>query len=254
MLKLLISGACGKMGRALAACAEEKGDRVVCGVDANAKESGQGFPIYRSFSEVRECVDVIVDFSRPEALGALADFAERSNTPCVIATTGYDAVGEARLLALSMNVPVFYSANFSIGVNVLCALCRRAARALGDDFDIEILERHHRYKVDAPSGTALMIANNIASVLENEPEYVFDRTGKSAPRAKNEIGISSIRGGTIVGEHEVIFAGDKEVVEISHSAQDRSVFAAGALRAAGFLIGKEPGFYNMDSMLESLDL
>ena len=253
MLKILVSGACGKMGKAVCACALEKGYTVACGVDACGKENAS-FPVYPGFSDVKEKVDVIVDFSRPELLGDLMAFAEKTKTPCVIATTGLNEVQKARLQELSKTVSVFYSANFSLGVSVLCALCRRAAKALKDEFDIEILEKHHRQKVDAPSGTALMIADAISSVLDEKPEYVFDRSKKSSPRAKEEIGFSSVRGGSIVGEHDVIFAGDQEVLTVSHSAADRAIFASGALKAAQFLVSQKPGFYTMDSMLEALGL
>ncbi len=250
MLKILMHGAAGKMGRMIAACAKNLNEvEIVCGVDAVAADD-LGFPVYTSLAAVQEVVDVIIDFSRASALEGLLDYALAHKTPCVIASTGHSAEQKEAIVRAAREIPVFFSANFSLGVNVLLAVCRKAAAALGESFDIEIVEKHHNQKVDAPSGTALMLADGISSVLEEKPEYVYDRYNRHAPRAKREIGISAVRGGTIVGEHDVIFAGSQEVVTLSHTAYSREIFANGSLKAASFLATRVPGLYDMESMIE----
>lgn len=250
MLKILMHGVCGKMGRMVVECAKKRDDlSVVCGVDAVPAKEFE-FPVYRALTDVTEDVDVIIDFSRACALEGLIRFAEERKIACVIASTGLTEEQKELMRTASAQIPVFYSANFSLGVNVLLSVCRRAAAALGESFDIEIVEKHHNQKVDAPSGTALMLADGIATVLEDKPEYVFDRHARHEARGKQEIGITAVRGGTIVGEHDVIFAGSQEVVTLSHTAYSREIFANGALSAARFLFGREAGLYDMESMIE----
>ncbi len=250
MLKILMHGAAGKMGRMIAACADRMdGVTVACGVDVRGADD-LGFPVYTSLCAVKEEFDVIIDFSHASALSSVLSFALEKRKPCVIASTGHSAAQKEELITASHELPIFFSANFSLGVNVLLAVCRRAAAALGESFDIEIVEKHHNQKVDAPSGTALMLADGIASVLEEKPEYVYTRHDRHEARGKREIGISAVRGGTIVGEHDVIFAGAQEVVTLSHTAYSREIFANGALRAAVFTADKQPGLYNMESMIE----
>lgn len=250
MLKVLMHGAAGKMGRMIAACAQRmEGVTITCGVDLCGADD-LAFPVYTSFSAVKEEFDVIIDFSHASALSSVLEFAFENKKPCVIASTGHTAEQKAEIISRSAELPIFYSANFSLGVNVLLSVCRRAAAALGETFDIEIVEKHHNQKVDAPSGTALMLADGISSVLEEKPEYVYTRHDRHEARGKREIGISAVRGGTIVGEHDVIFAGAQEVVTLSHTAYSREIFANGALRAAKFLAGKKTGLYNMESMIE----
>lgn len=250
MLKVLMHGAAGKMGRMIAACAKDfEGLEIVCGVDA-AGASDLPFCVYRSLSEVTERVDVLIDFTRAAALVDVLSFCAERAVACVIASTGHTDAQKAQIAEAAKSIPVFFSANFSIGINVLLSVCRRAAVALGENFDIEIVEKHHSQKVDAPSGTALMLADGISAVLEEQPQYTYTRHDRHAPRQKGEIGISAVRGGTIVGEHDVIFAGSQEVVTLSHTAYSREVFAVGALRAARFLSTRDAGLYDMESMIE----
>lgn len=196
--------------------------------------------------------DALIDFSHPAALTGLLDFCVGRKLPAVLATTGYSEEQLAQIGQAAKSIPIFRSANMSLGVNVLMDLVRRAAALLGEDFDVEIQERHHRRKLDAPSGTALMLAHAAASALPYEPEHVYDRHSVRKPRDRREIGISSLRGGTIVGDHTVVFAGRDEVVEISHHAASREVFAVGAVKAAKFLAGVDaPGLYDMSHLIEA---
>ena len=249
MIKVAIVGCNGKMGGFVARSVEES---AVCetlfGVDAFGT-SRYDFPVYKSFDEAADKPDVIVDFSNPAALDGMLAYALQNAVPCVICTTGYSAEQVAQIKKASEQIAVFYSGNMSLGINLLTALAKQAARVLGDSFDIEIVEKHHNLKVDAPSGTALMIADGISETLSEEPQYVYDRHAYRKKRSKNEIGIHSVRGGTIVGEHEVIFAGHDEVVTLTHQAQSKEVFAAGAVNAAAFLAQQPAGLYDMSALL-----
>lgn len=195
--------------------------------------------------------DVIIDFSNPALLDDILEYAVKYNTPCVICTTGFSADEIDKINKTSEKVAVFRSGNMSLGINLLIELSKEAAKLLGNEFDIEIIEKHHNQKLDAPSGTALMLADGISEVLEEEPQYVYDRHSYRKKRAKNEIGIHAVRGGTIVGEHEVIFAGHDEVVSLTHQAQSREVFAVGAVNAAIYLASQGAGMYNMSNLLSS---
>ena len=221
---------------------------IIAGVDAYG-ENRFKFSSYKSFSEVKEKADVVIDFSNPASLDSMLDFCLTNNTPVIICTTGYSAEQVDKIKDASKKIPVFYSGNMSLGVNLLIELAKQATKVLGNDFDIEIIEKHHNQKVDAPSGTALMIADGISEELEKEPQYVYDRHSYRRKREKNEIGIHAVRGGTIVGEHDVIFAGHDEVVTISHQSQSKELFATGAINAALFIVGKPAGMYNMSMML-----
>lgn len=246
--KILLSGANGRLGRAIIAAASDD-LRVVAGIDPNPAVGE--LPIYRSINDLPELdIDCIVDCSHHTAAIPLLEYAKEKKLPIVICTTGHTEEETAAIHAAAAQIPVFYSRNMSVGINLIIALARKAAAMLGEDFDIEIIEKHHNKKLDAPSGTALMIADAISNTVDYEPEYVYERQSKRVPREKNEIGIHSIRGGTIVGEHEVIFAGKDEVVTIAHSAASREVFAQGAIRAAKYICDKAPGFYNMETMLD----
>ncbi len=248
MIEILLVGCCGKMGRVISNLVSDDPDiSILCGVDLYPKESD--FPVYKSFSEVREKPDVIVDFSNPAILGNMIEYAESRNIPIVIATTGYSAEQVAQIKEAAKVIPIFFTFNMSLGVNLLCSLAKKAASVLGDRFDIEIIEKHHNQKIDAPSGTALMLANALNSVFDDQMEYEYDRHSKRAKRPKNEIGIHSVRGGTIVGEHEIIFAGHDEVLTLSHSAGSKEIFAAGALKAAKFIQKKNPGLYDMNQVV-----
>lgn len=251
MIKVAIVGCNGKMGY-FVADAVEKNDacETLFGIDAFG-ESKHSFPVYKSFDEAAEKPDVIIDFSNPSALDGMLNYALGNAVPCVICTTGFSQEQVKKIREAGDRIAVFYSGNMSLGINLLIELTKQAARVLGNEFDIEIIEKHHNLKVDAPSGTALMIADGISQTLSEEPQYVYDRHAYRKKRAKNEIGIHAVRGGTIVGEHEVIFAGHDEVVSITHQAQSKEVFAVGAVNAAAYLADKVAGMYDMSNLLAS---
>lgn len=238
------------MGKAITAAAQDEFD-IVAGIDVNASALGAAcsFPVYESISDFSGKADAIVDFSHHTALPSLLDYAKRTHTPLVVATTGHTEDELSMMKEAAEDVAVFFSGNFSIGINLIIELAKKAAAALGSDFDVEIIEKHHNKKLDAPSGTALMIANAVAEERE-ESEYVYDRHSVRKARESKEIGIHSVRGGTIVGEHEIIFAGTNEVVTLSHSAASREIFATGALRAAAYVAKKQSGLYNMSDLIE----
>ncbi len=248
MIKVVICGCSGKMGGFVTACAQKDNDiEIIGGVDKF--NNGQKYPVYGSFSEINAVPDVIIDFSHPALLDDILSFAEKNSVAVILATTGYSESQIEKIKLASKNIPIFFTFNMSVGVNLICSLAKRAAAILGDDFDIEIVEKHHNLKIDAPSGTAIMLANAVNSHFGDKKHYEYDRHSKREKRTKNEIGIHSIRGGTIVGEHDVIFAGHDEVITISHSAQSKEVFAAGAVKAAKFMIGKSAGLYDMNSIM-----
>ena len=248
MTNIILCGCGGRMGRAIIESVKD-GCTIVAGVDVNASALSTGFPVYEKISDFPGKADVIVDFSHHSALPSLIEYAKATKTPIVLATTGHTDE-ELALIDESVNeIAIFRSGNFSLGINLLITLAKQAAKTLGADFDVEIIEKHHNKKLDAPSGTALMIADAIASERE-ESEYVFDRHSERKARESKEIGLHSVRGGTIVGEHEAIFAGENEIVTISHSAASREIFATGALRAAVYLAKKGKGLYNMTDMIE----
>lgn len=222
MTKIILCGCNGKMGAAITGIASERGDcEIVAGVDINTTPLN-GYQVYADIADVKETADAIVDFSNPAALDSILAYAVEKNIPAVLCTTGYSEGQLAQIKEASEKVAVFHSGNMSLGINLLIALSRKAAQVLGDSFDVEIVEQHHNRKLDAPSGTALMIANAISEELPYESRYEYDRHSVRRKREKNEIGIHSVRGGTIVGVHEVIFAGHDEVVTISHTAQSRA--------------------------------
>ena len=249
MINILLSGACGKMGNAVARCCKEETDvKIIAGVDK--AEVLCDFPVYKSFDDVKTIPDVIIDFSHISVLESLLDFAIKNNVAVVLATTGYSAEQIKKINDASKKIAVFFTANMSLGVNLLCSLAKSAAKILGGNFDVEIIEKHHNQKIDAPSGTALMLANAVNSVFDDKYTYEYDRHSKRQQRKKNEIGIHAVRGGTIVGEHDVIFAGHDEVITLSHSAQSKEVFATGSVKAAKFIVGKPNGLYDMSSILD----
>lgn len=251
MVNIILSGCGGRMGQAIVRAAKVDGEcRILAGIDVNADSVSPAceFPVYQSISELSDKADVIIDFSHHTALPALAEYAVKSGTPLVVATTGHTDEEKAIMLSASEKVAVFFSGNMSIGINLLIELCKIGAKTLGGAFDVEIIEKHHNQKLDAPSGTALMLADAIRDERENT-EYVYDRHSVRRVRDKSEIGIHSVRGGTIVGEHEVIFAGTNEVITLSHSAASREIFANGALRAAKYLASKGAGLYNMSDLI-----
>ena len=250
MTRIAIVGCNGKMGGYVAdAVAENENCETLFGVDAFGG-SKRDFPVLRSFDEAAEKPDVIIDFSHPSTLDGMLGYALKNSVPCVICTTGYSREQIAEIKAAADKIAVFYSGNMSLGINLLIELAKQAAKVLGNSFDIEIVEKHHNLKVDAPSGTALMIADAVSDTLDSEPQYVYERHSARRRRSKNEIGIHSVRGGTIVGEHEVIFAGHDEVVTVTHQAQSKQVFAEGAVNAALFLKDQPAGMYDMSDLLK----
>jgi len=250
MIKIIISGCNGRMGQVVSTiCDEDDKVQVVAGFDLNAVKL-RDYPVYADPMEFAGTADVVIDFSNPSMLEGLLSYCKEKKLPAVLCTTGYSPEDLAKIEAASADVPIFRSANMSLGINLISDLVRRAAGFLGGNFDVEIVERHHKNKVDAPSGTALMLADAAASALPFDPDYVYERQSVRQPRGKQAIGISAVRGGSIVGEHEVIFAGLDEVIEIKHTAYSRDVFAAGAVTAAKYLSGISlPGIYNMDNVL-----
>lgn len=249
MIKAILCGASGKMGGYISSCCENDNEiQIVAGVDRINK--GQKFPIFSKFSDINVKADVIIDFSTTALLDDLLSFAVKENLPVVIATTGYTNEQISKIKETSKIIPIFFTFNMSLGVNLLCSLAKKAAGVLGKGFDIEIIEKHHNLKIDAPSGTALMLANAINSEFNDSLKYEYDRHSKRSKRTENEIGIHSIRGGTIVGEHDVIFAGHDEVITLSHSAGSKEIFAVGAIRAAKFIFDKNAGLYDMNNIMD----
>lgn len=249
MVRIILNGCFGRMGKVISEIVNENDNcKIVAGIDAFSVGAAD-FPVYKSINEVKEAADVIIDFSNPSALNNLLEYAITNSTPIVLATTGYSEEQIEIIKSASKKIPLFFTFNMSLGINLLTALSKKAASILGSDFDIEIIEKHHNQKLDAPSGTALMLANSINEVFDDSLQYEYDRHSKRQKRSKKEIGIHSMRGGTIVGEHEVIFAGKDEVITLSHSAASRSVFANGAVRAAIFIADKAPNLYDMNQII-----
>ena len=247
--KIILCGACGKMGgNVLSLLNADEEAEAVCGVDLYPKEIG--IPVYKTFDEIKESADVIIDFSSPIGLKERLDYAKNNGLGIVLASTGFSKDDLALIDGYTDSTAIFKTANLSLGINLMQALCKAAAEVLGDAFDVEIIEKHHNLKKDAPSGTALMLAETVNEVFGGKKKYVNGRSGIVGERQKNEIGIHAVRGGTIVGEHEVLFAGEDEVITISHSAASKRVFAAGAIRAAKFLKGKQAGMYAMKQLLD----
>ena len=253
MIKIAVHGICGKMGEITARMISAQKDmKVSYGIDAFANGNSMGgAPVYRSCDEVPsdESCDVIIDFSNSKAIPALIRFAEFRRIPVVVCTTGLDVETKELMYNASKIIPVFHSANMSVGVALLKALAAKASTVLGESFDIEIVERHHNRKIDAPSGTALALADAINEANGGKFDYVYDRHSRIEKRCKSEIGISSVRGGNIVGDHEVLFAGENEVIELTHRAQSRDIFAEGAIKAARFVFERENGFYTMEDLI-----
>ena len=249
MINILLCGANGKMGNAVRRIAEGQDTvKIVAGYDINTLS--EDFPVYDSLEKVTEKIDCIIDFSHPSLTDSILDYAKANKIPAVICTTGLSKEQISKLEFYSKETPIFFSANMSLGVNLIMDLVCRASRILDGSFDIEIVEKHHNQKLDAPSGTALAIADAIADTVSFNPKYMFDRHSVRQKRGKDEIGIHAVRGGNIVGEHTVIFAGNDEVIEIKHSATSKEVFAVGAVRAAMFMYDKAPGLYNMTDLVK----
>jgi len=250
MTNIILRGCNGKMGRVVTQLVnEDENVAIVAGIDLST--DGQNtYPVFQSFSQCNIKADVIIDFSSPVNVRDMLDFAIDRGIGIVLCTTGFTKKDLELIEEASRLIPILRSANMSMGINLITKLVKEAARVLAvSGFDIEIVEKHHNKKVDAPSGTALALADAINDALNNSYEYVYDRTDIRAPRQKKEIGISAVRGGTIVGEHEIIFAGSDEVIEIKHTAYSKAIFAKGAIQAAKFLHGKPAGMYTMNDVI-----
>ncbi len=252
MIRVIIHGCNGRMGQVVASLIlEEKDMELVAGVDVSDHISNP-FPVFSGIEACTAEADVVIDFASAKAVDGLLDYCAKKKLPCVLCTTGLSAKQEESMRQAAEKTAILKSANMSLGVNILLKLVRDAAAVLADaGFDIEIVEKHHNQKLDAPSGTALALADAVNEQLNHEYGYIYDRSTRRQKRAEKEIGISAIRGGTIVGDHDVIFAGMDEVVTLSHSANSRAVFGKGAVQAAKFLAGKAPGLYRMNDVIEA---
>ncbi len=249
MIRAILNGCCGRMGRMIAQIVGgDSGIGIVAGVDAFG-EAYDDFPVYRTLEECPKA-DVLIDFSTASAVDELLKYCTENKLPAVVCTTGLSEAQMEALHAASEKTAVLKSANMSLGINLLESIIKEAAPKLAAaGFDIEIVEKHHNQKLDAPSGTAIALAEAANEALGGTYEYVYDRSARREKRPEKEIGISAVRGGTIVGDHDVIFAGQDEVITLSHRAYSRAVFAKGAVEAAKFLAGKESGFYTMSDVL-----
>jgi len=259
-VKILLHGCNGKMGQVITGLVSDlKGSEdleIVCGVDSEPSKIQNTYPVYARIWDIPDGFledarpDVIVDFSHHTSIRELLDFALSRRIPIVIGTTGFTAEEISAIVDASHNIPVLMSANMSLGINLLISLVTQASAVLKDSFDIEIVEKHHNQKADSPSGTALMIADAINATYGNKLEYVYGRSPETGKRNQYELGIHSVRGGSIVGEHDVIFAGQGEVIQVSHTVLSRDVFGYGAISAARFIIEREPGLYDMQDVVK----
>ena len=250
-MKLLLHGARGVMGMNVIEVARNTDDcEISCGVDAHAEGTDLGFPLYEDIFKVKEDFDLIIDFSVREAVDRLLDFAVEKKKALVLCTTGLSEEQEKKIEEASKHIPILQSGNMSLGVNILLELVRIAAAKLyHEGFDVELVEAHHRRKKDAPSGTALMLEKAVEEGIGEKLNRVYDRQDRHQARDRQEVGMLSLRGGTIPGIHEVIFAGEDEIVKIEHTAYSRKIFAKGAITAAFFLQDKAPGRYDMGAVL-----
>lgn len=252
MTKIIMNGCNGKMGQVITRLVSEDNEcEIVAGFDVNDSIENT-YPVFTNPDEFTGDADVIIDFSHPSALTTVLNYCKKRKLPVILATTGYTDEQKKEFTEASKEIPVFFSANMSLGINLIIALAKKATKLLEGNFDIEIVERHHNQKIDAPSGTALAIADAIDETLSYPAEYVYDRHAVRRKRKSTEIGIHAVRGGTIVGDHEVIFAGTDEVIELKHSAHSKEVFAVGAIKAAKFMSDKPAGMYNMNDLISTL--
>ena len=248
-MNVLLNGATGRMGKEVEeAMKKQENMKIVCGFGAK-KTDNNVFPIYDNLEDIKENIDVIIDFSVPVATFKILEYARKNKIPIVIATTGFSKEEIKDIEEISKEIPIFRSSNMSLDINLMANLVQKVAEVLQDS-DIEIIETHHNRKVDAPSGTAILLADAINKVFDGKKEYVFDRMQKREARSKNEIGFSSIRGGNIVGEHTVMFFGENETLEITHKGYSRQVFAEGAIKAAKFIVKQENGMYDMKDLID----
>lgn len=251
MTRIIMHGCNGRMGQFITRLAEKEADmEIVAGVDVSNHIQNE-YPVFSSIADCDVEADVVIDFASAKAVDELLDYCVAKKLPCVLCTTGLSEEQLKKVKEASGETAVLKSANMSMGINLLLKLLREAAPVLAAaGFDIEIVEKHHNQKLDAPSGTAVALADAVNGALNNAYEYVYDRSTRREVRPQKEIGISAVRGGTIVGDHDVIFAGTDEVITFSHRAYSREVFAKGALLAAKFLAGKPAGYYDMSDVIE----
>ena len=251
-MKIIIGGAMGRMGTELAKSAVETGIDVVCGVDVAYQGQANSFPIVKEYAQINVSADVLIDFSRADGLPGLLAYATEVRIPLVLCTTGYTLEEQAAIDKASEIVPILRSANMSLGVHVVRQLVAIAARALGERYDVEIVEKHHRQKLDSPSGTAMMLYDAVNEGRQTSAIAVHGRFNRSQKRDISEVGIHAVRGGTVTGEHEVGFYGNAEEILITHRAENRALFAEGALRAGIFLAGKPAGKYTMQDVVAQI--
>ena len=251
MIRMIMHGCNGRMGQMITGIvAKDPEIEIVAGVDINDVKLNN-YPVFKAIADVDVPADVVVDFGATAAIDGMLEWCEKTNTPCVVCTTGLSEEQVAKVKATSEKVAMLRSANMSLGINTLIKLLKDAANVFAPaGFDVEVVEKHHRMKLDAPSGTALALADAVNEARDNEYTYVYDRSQRRQQRDDKEIGISAVRGGTIVGEHDVIFAGEDEVITFSHTAYSRAVFGKGAIQAAKFLYDKEPGLYTMADVVK----
>lgn len=248
MIQTMIYGANGKMGQIIGKILENHNIlTVVAGVDHSPNKLGSYFPVFQEPSEYKGKVDLIIDFSHPTYLETLLPYAKTQQAKVVIATTGYHAEQLNQIKEASTQLPILYSSNMSLGINIVNRILKQYTTILNDHFDIEIIEKHHNKKLDAPSGTALLLANTMNNALNQSKDFIYGRHGESK-REPKQVGIHAIRGGTIAGEHSLLFAGMDEIIELKHTALSKEIFAHGAIKAGEFLVNQNPGYYTMDDI------
>lgn len=250
MTEVIICGIGGKMGRVLYEMAKTRDDvKIVAGIDKFSSESFE-FPVFKSFEDCTVRCGAVIDFSRPEALDGILGYCIKNHTPAVLAVTAYGTEHKKKIEKAANEIALFQSSNMSLGINLLNELVKKAAQFLGENYDIEIIEKHHNKKADAPSGTALTLANSINSVFDGKKKYVYGRHGAEEKRTSDEIGIHAVRGGTIAGDHDVMFIGNDEIITLSHTAASKHIFAEGSYKAAKFICGKPAGLYSMNDLIK----
>lgn len=254
MTNIILNGCNGKMGQVISRLVSQSDAyTIVAGFDIH-DSSTNPYPVYNDPALYTGHADVVIDFSHPDSFESIINYCKSRSLPIIVATTGLSNQQKNIMEAASGDIPLFFSANMSLGINLLIDLAKKATKLLSENFDIEIIEKHHNQKIDAPSGTALAIADAISQETAYRAEYVYDRHTSRKKRKPSEIGIHAVRGGTIVGEHSVIFAGNDEIIELKHSAASKEIFAVGALKAAAFMVDKPAGMYSMNDLISTLDM
>lgn len=248
-IKIILSGCTGAMGRALIEALKDDNEITIVAGICNSLNTEFEFPVYNKFSDIKEEADMIIDFSSKYLLNDILEYADRNSMKLVLATTGYSNYDEEKIFCMSRKVAVFRSSNMSIGVNLIIKVIEYATKLLSKSYDIEIIESHGNKKIDAPSGTAKMILSTIQNNINYNPNIVYNREGVLSKRKKTDIGIHSIRGGSILGNHTVMFVGDEDIIKIEHITLSKKIFAKGAVNAAKFIADKSKGYYNVDDLV-----